>query len=167
MEYYSDVAVSLDIPPLGLSKRFPTFDICLATTVENHKYFAKHRKYGPKSLYLNVLHGEDRNHCDIWYDAVKMFEMEGWAFGGTFYDSLTEILRRLIILRDDYMLDGRHWVHVLGTNRLALTCALTTIQTILSRELGRFIQVSYDTSSPFTEVVPNFRTAGDERVLLL
>ena len=164
LEYYADVAVSLDCPPIGISKkyaayvvgrktksqRFPTYEICRDTTVESLKYFTKHRQYGPKPLFLNVLHGENREECNDWYDHVKHFPMEGWAFGGSFYDSLAEILRRIIILRDEHMLDGRHWMHVLGTNRLALTCALTTIQTILSRTLGRFIQISYDTSSPYT-----------------
>jgi hypothetical protein len=168
-EHFADVAVFLDCPPVPLvsgpnkggvlnlsqptlSKQFPTYEICRDTTVANNRYYEKHRRYGPRPWFLNVLQGNNFEQCEDWYQHVKVFEMDGWAFGGTFYNNLTEILRRLIILRDDYMLDGRRWVHVLGSNILGLTCALTTIQTILSRELGRLIKFSYDTSSPFTMV---------------
>ena len=47
-------------------------------------------------------------------------------------------------------MDGRSHIHLFGTNRLALTCALTTVQSVLSKQLGRPITITYDTSSPFT-----------------
>ena len=162
-EHFADVAVSLDCPPVPmdrknkcglmqqtLSKQFPTYQICRDTTVENNRYYEKHRRYGPKPWFLNVLQGNNFEQCQDWYQHVNIFEMDGWAFGGTFYNDLKELLRRIIIIRDDLHLDKTKWLHVLGTNRLAMACALTSIQTILSRELGRSIQVSYDSSSPFT-----------------
>ena len=166
-ERFADVAVSLDCPPVPmvsgqnnggvlnlrqrtLSRQFPTYEVCRDTTVANNRYYEKHRRYGPKPIFLNVLQGNNYAQCQNWYEHVNVFEMDGWAFGGIYYDSLTEILRRIVIIRDDHQLDKTKWLHVLGTNRLAMTCALTTIQTILSREFSRKITVSYDTSSPFT-----------------
>lgn len=152
IEHFADVAAVIDIPPLCLSVQFPTYEISRDTTVENLRYFAKHRRGGAKPIFLNVLHGLTPDQADDWYAHVKDFPMEGWAFGTIYKRKLTELLRRLVILCDDNLMDARVWLHLFGTNRLALTCALTTIQTVLSRLLGRFVQVSYDTSSPFTSV---------------
>ncbi len=149
-EYFADGAITLDIPPLGLSKQFPTYEVCRDTTVESLRYYTKHRKSGEKLVLLNCLQGCDRDQCDDWYAHVRPYQTEGWAFASLYKKDFSELLRRTVILCDDNMMDGRVWLHVLGTNRLAFACALTTIQTVLSRELGRFIRVSYDTSSPFT-----------------
>ncbi len=149
-EYYADVAASLDIPPFQISKQFPTYEVSRDTTVASLKYYDKHRRRGPKPLFLNSLHGLTPDQCDDWYRHVKYFPMEGWAFGSLYKRRLSELLRRLIVILNENLMDGRSWMHVFGTNRLPLACALTTIQTVLSRLMGRFVQVSYDTSSPFT-----------------
>ncbi len=150
LEYYADIAICLDIPPFGKSIRFTTFGECLETTVENLRYFQMHRKYVVRPIFLNVLHGETVEESQIWYDTVKHFLMEGWAFSGKVYENIDEMLRRIISMRDEYMFDNKQWVHVLGTSRLSVALTLSSIQQALSKNVGHFVQFSYDSSSPFT-----------------
>ncbi len=151
-EYYADVAATLDIIPIYKNPNFPDFRSALEATVENLHYYNRYRRGGAKPIFLNVLHGNTPEECDTWDKSVRWFPAGGWAFGTLYKKSLKELLRRIIILLHDHMMDGRSWLHLFGTSRLALTCALTTIQTELSNILGRPITVSYDSSTPFSMV---------------
>ena len=149
-DYFADITPTIDIPPLKLSKQFDTYEKCRDTSMANNRYYAEHRKGGPKPIILTVLHGTNRRECDDWYKHARVFPFEGWAFGTLYKRSLSELLYRIRVICDEMMMEGRSHLHLFGTNRLALTCALTTIQTVLTRLLGRKITVTYDTSSPFT-----------------
>ncbi len=153
-EYFADVAMTIDIPPQRRSerKRFTTYEECLETTIENLRYYDKHRKRAQRPIFLNVLQGATEEETDIWYNQVKVFPFEGWAFGGPLHKHIAELLRRLVIMCDEHMLDNSQWLHILGTNRLPLICAYTTIKEVLSEQLGRPIQISCDSSTPFTMV---------------
>ena len=63
-----------------------------------------------------------------WYDAVKDFEFEGWAMGGINMCDMEVMLKRLIIMRDEKKLDGKDWMHVLGTSQMDWGCYLTGVQ---------------------------------------
>lgn len=77
-----DIGMNLDVPTtLGgevLTKE--RFINCLNKSVENFELFQSKRQSNHLKLY-NVLHGENLELLNIWYDKVKHFKFEGWAIG--------------------------------------------------------------------------------------
>jgi hypothetical protein len=80
LELTSDWAMTLDVPTwaaddLNSPKTgLKSFQDTLDGTIYNNKFFQKNR-LGQTKL-LNVLQGDDWNTAQIWYDAVKDFELE-------------------------------------------------------------------------------------------
>jgi hypothetical protein len=58
-------------------------------------------------------------------------------------------LKRLIILRDEKLLDDRNWMHFLGTAQLDWSCYLTSIQRQVRKHVNENFTVSFDCASPF------------------
>jgi len=52
-------------------------------------------------------------------------------------------------MRDEGYLDGKDWIHVLGSSRLDLTVMLTSIQRELRKHVNPNVTVSFDCASPF------------------
>jgi len=125
-----------------------TFADCLNGSLENHKFFAKHRTPG-KTKFLNVLQGRNQEENDIWWEAVKDLPFEGWALGGAQVMNNAISLRRLIRMRDTGYLQGREWIHYLGIGKIKTACYLTTIQRSLRKYVDPELTVSFDASSPF------------------
>ena len=74
MESNTDISMNLDVPPWN------DFNASLKKSLENFTYFQDNRlNYGMK-LY-NILHGKTFNEMHTWYDAVKDFNFDGWAYG--------------------------------------------------------------------------------------
>lgn len=69
-----DIAMNLDIPP------WTNFNASLKQSVENFKLFEINRKNYDMRLY-NVLHGRNFSEIKQWYDAIKDFSFDGWAYG--------------------------------------------------------------------------------------
>ena len=171
LEQHADVAMTLDVPTGPVLSapgmyRYATSADCLAATVEHLGYFQSHRTPG-KVRFLNVLQGNDQTEADVWYDTVKDFEFEGWAFAGLLRKDFFQLCRRLIIMADEKMLEERDWIHVLGTNELDVAVLLTTVQRALNRNVNERLRISYDTSSPFRMLafnqiytLPNFSASG-------
>lgn len=150
LETYCDISMTLDIPTacIGNPKsQFQTFDVCLDTTLENLRYFKQNRKGSTK--FLNVLQGRNHSEAMRWYNAVKEYRFDGFAFGGHTRVDLASVLRRLIRLRDDKLLEKESWLHFLGIGTLSMSCLLTTLQTELRKTGLDELKISYDTSSPF------------------
>ena len=132
LELTSDWSMTLDVPTwaaddLNSPKTgLNSFQDCLDGTIYNNKFFQKNRLGQTK--FLNVLQGDDWETAQIWYDNVKDFEFEGWAMGGINMCDMEVMLKRLIIMRDEKKLDGKDWMHVLGTSQLDWACFLTQVQ---------------------------------------
>ena len=137
-------------PATGLSLHpgLKTFEDCLNGTLENHKFFIKHRKPGA-TKFLNILQGVNVKEGDVWWDAVKDLPFEGWAFGGIQGHNFAINLRRLIIMRDGGYLEDRDWMHYLGNGKIRAVCALTTVQRNLRKYVNPRITLSCDAASPF------------------
>lgn len=151
LEAYCDVGMILDIPTNAIkypNSGFKTFAACLNTTLTSLAYFQQHRTPGRIRL-LNILQGKDRKEADIWYDAVKAYPFEGWAFAGPLRLDFCEVLRRLVTIRDDGYLADQDWLHFLGTGTPEVACALTTIQSALRKNGFPNLKVTFDSSSPF------------------
>ena len=153
LELTSDWSMTLDVPTwaaddLNSPKTgLNSFQDCLDGTIYNNKFFQKNRLGQTK--FLNVLQGDDWETAQIWYDNVKDFEFEGWAMGGINMCDMEVMLKRLIIMRDEKKLDGKDWMHVLGTSQLDWACFLTQVQRQVRKHINEKFTISFDSASAF------------------
>ena len=88
----------------------------LAATDINNEYFMKHTTGGCN--FLNVLQGENHTDADNWYAHMKHYSdpkkfpethFKGWAMGGQNMCDVHLVLKRLVALRHDGLLEkGKH-----------------------------------------------------------
>lgn len=154
LEFTADYSMVLDIPtwscaPINQERTgLKTFADCLEGTLFNNDFFLRHRKGQTK--FLNVLQGGNNVDADIWYEAVKHMPFEGWAMGGNNMKDVDLMLRRLIKMRDEKLLEpGRDVIHFLGTSKLELACYLTAIQRNIRSNINPNMKVTFDCASPF------------------
>ena len=165
MEQYGDYGITLDVPTgkAGLpGYKFKSSADCLAATLEHLDFFQRHRVSGKIKL-LNVLQGNTLAQTDTWYDAVKGYHFEGWAFAGKLRHNVYAFIRRIFIMARDGLIRDRDWIHVLGTCELDTAVLLTALQRAINRHLNPNLRISFDTSTPFRSLafgniftVPNF-----------
>jgi len=146
LEANSDLAMTVDIPTRAIGTGpWSTFQSCLTDTLANIAVLSDERTPG-KIRFLNVLQGRDWKECRAWYDAVKAYPFEGWAFGGGSRE-LSTMLRLLALMKQEGNLGGRFGhIHVLGTSSLPRAVQLTQIKRALHLA-GLEIEVTFDTAS--------------------
>jgi hypothetical protein len=139
-----------------------TYEEAVAATKFNNDYFMKHRK-GVKNggaKFLNVLQGSNHGEADKWYDLMKDYcdpkkypdtHFNGWSMGGQNMCDVHLVLKRLVALRHDNLLqEGIHdWMHFLGTSKLEWAVLLTVIQRAVRRYVNPSFTISFDCASPF------------------
>jgi len=165
----ADYGMILDIPTWVIHDKKAS-DACGITTLEeavdatkyNNDYFMKHRK-GAKNggaKFLNVLQGANHADADRWYETMKHYcdpavypntHFDGWSMGGQNMCDVHLILRRLVALRHDGLLqEGVHdWMHFLGTSKLEWAILLTDIQRAVRKYVNPAFTISFDCASPF------------------
>jgi hypothetical protein len=169
LEHTADWSMTLDIPafaavePLSSKTGLTSFDDTLDISLLNLDYFVRNRVPGA-TKFLNVLSGTDEATSKTWYEAVKSFSqpqftadaygdanraLEGYAFAGINMKDLSCVLNRLLDLREDRLLEGKDWIHFLGTGKLQWACFLTSIQRMLRQHDNPNITLSFDAASPF------------------
>ena len=164
MDAYMDRGMILDIPawvcrsPAGRkATNINSYIEAVQGTYINNDYFMKNRTGACK--FLNVLQGENHAEADDWYDRMKKYSdpkqysqpFEGWAMGGQNMCDVHLVLRRLVALRFDGLLEkGLHdWMHFLGTSKLEWACLLTDIQRAVRKYHNENFTISFDCASPF------------------
>lgn len=164
MDAYMDRGMCLDIPawvarsPAGRKATgINTYEEAVQGTYINNDYFMKNRTGACK--FLNVLQGENHADADDWYQRMKKYcdpkqyerPFEGWAMGGQNMCDVHLVLRRLVELRFDGLLEkGLHdWMHFLGTSKLEWACLLTDIQRAVRKYHNENFTISFDCASPF------------------
>ena len=138
LETHCDIAITLDVPTASINdpkSQFQTYRLCLDTTIESLRYFRQHRS-NSEIVFLNVLQGRDPDEAEHWYNTVKDYRFEGWAFAGDTCRDLASVLRRLILMREEDRLDKESRIHFLGTSQLEIACLLTTLQEALRRHVN-------------------------------
>jgi len=158
MERHADIAMTLDVPTGPVLKpgyRFKSSSDCLTATLEHLDFFQQHRTPGKVRL-LNVLQGNNLAESDVWYEAVKHYDFEGWAFAGVLRHNIYAFCRRIIRMANEKMLDGKTWIHVLGTCELETAVLMTAMQRAINRHINGEVRISFDTSSPFRNLRFNF-----------
>ena len=165
MDAYMDYGMILDIPawvarsPKGQKATgINTYEeACQATNI-NNEYFMKHRSGACK--FLNVLQGENHTEADDWYERMKKFcdptqypdtHFNGWSMGGQNMCDIHLVLKRLVALKFDGLLEkGIHdFMHFLGTSKLEWATLLTDIQRAVRKHHNPNFTVTFDCASPF------------------
>jgi hypothetical protein len=152
MERHADYAMTLDVPtgPVGKrSYRYTSFRDCLDHTLDHVDFFQRERT-SPDLKLLNVLQGNNRHDADVWYDAVKGYRFEGFAFAGPLRRDLYEVCRRIIRMADEGQLQDKVWLHFLGTADLETAVLLTALQRTINASITDKLRISFDTSTPFS-----------------
>ena len=164
MDAYMDRGMILDIPawvarsPAGQKATgINTYQEAVQGTYINNDYFMKNRT--GRCKFLNVLQGENHTEADDWYDRMKKYcdpkqysqPFEGWAMGGQNMCDVHLLLRRLVALRFDGLLEpGLHdWMHFLGTSKLEWATLLTDVQRAIRKYHNENFTISFDCASPF------------------
>ncbi len=166
LDVTADWSMMLDVPTWACDHihspktGLKTFDDCLDKTCFNNEYFVQNRigaANGGTKL-LNVLQGSNWETAEAWYQAVKKYSdnsiygdkaAEGWAMGGANMCKMPVTLKRLITMKFDGMLEGKDWMHFLGTAQLDWSCYLTSIQRQIRKHINENFTISFDCASPF------------------
>ena len=165
----ADYGMILDIPTRVIHDKkasaacqITTLQEAVDATKYNNDYFMKHRK-GVKNggaKFLNVLQGANHADADRWYELMKDYcdpavypdtHFNGWSMGGQNMCDVHLVLRRLVALRHDGLLqEGIHdWMHFLGTSKLEWAVLLTDIQRAVRKYVNPAFTISFDCASPF------------------
>lgn len=133
------------------------FIAALTRTCQNNAYFKQHRAPGATNL-LNVIQGRNEKESAYWYDQVKGYPFEGWAFAGKHSVQISMTLRRLIQMRDDGILGQTKWIHFLGVSTLKVGVALSFIQRALREHTdAKQVQLTFDSKSPVDTMVNGYQ----------
>ena len=135
-----------------------SYDDAVTATQYNNEFWIANR-YGDTRI-LNVLQGGNHAEADHWYDLMKHYSdpnrypdrhFNGWGMGGQNMCDVHLILRRLIHLIHDGLLEkGVHdWMHFLGTSKLEYACLLTDVQRAIRKYHNENFTISFDCASPF------------------
>ncbi len=169
LDTIADYGMILDIPTWVIHDKkaaracgISTLDEAVAATKFNNEYFMANRrgKANGGARFLNVLQGDNHTSADEWYEEMKDFcdpakyphtHFDGWAMGGQNMCDVELVLRRLVALRYDNLLqEGIHdWMHFLGTSKLEWAVLLTVIQRAVRRHVNPAFTISFDCASPF------------------
>lgn len=136
------------------------FNACLRQTLINNDLFVAERAPG-STRFLNVLQGRNEAESKAWYEEVKHYPFEGWAFAGAHQNHFSLLLRRLVDMHHDGLLAKCGWLHVLGVSTLEVGCLLTKVQRGVREHWGYSdFQISFDSASPFISAAKNNMIIG-------
>lgn len=166
LETLTDYAMTLDVPAWLMRKpvenriatNIHSYMDAVNGTYINNDYFINNRE--GKCKFLNVMQGETHTQADDWYNRMKKYNdpkqypdrfFEGYAFGGQNACDIHLVLRRLVALKFDGLLEkGCHdWIHVLGTSKLEWAVLLTDVQRAVRKYYNENLTFSFDCASPF------------------
>jgi hypothetical protein len=165
----ADYGMTLDIPTWVIKDKkaaaacgISTHKQAVAATKYNNEFYMRHRRGVANGgmRVLNVLQGANHSDADSWYQEMKDYcdpikypdtHFDGWAMGGQNMCDVHLVLRRLVILRHDNLLqEGVHdWMHFLGTSKLEWAVLLTAIQRAVRKYVNPRFTISFDCASPF------------------
>ena len=169
LDNIADYGMILDIPTWVIHDKKASA-ACQITTLQqavdatkfNNNYFMKNRKgkNNGGAKFLNVLQGDNHTSAESWYQEMKEFcdptvypdtHFDGWSMGGQNMCDVHLVLKRLVALRYDNLLQqGVHdWMHFLGTSKLEWAVLLTVIQRAVRKYVNPDFTISFDCASPF------------------
>jgi hypothetical protein len=165
MDTLMDYGMVLDIPawvarsPAGRAATgISSYGEAVQGTYINNDWFINNRNGNCK--FLNVLQGENHTDAEDWYQRMKKYcdvkqygdrAFNGWSMGGQNMCDVHLVLKRLVALRFDGLLEkGQHdWMHFLGTSKLEWATLLTDVQRAVRKYHNENFTISFDCASPF------------------
>ena len=165
MDTYMDYGMCLDVPSQTIRNQhlldkhgIRTIEDAVRATHINNEYFINNRN--GKCKFLNVLQGLNHTQSDNWYEEMKKYcdpniypdnHFNGWAFGGQNKIDIHLMLRRLVIMIHDGLLEpGKHdLIHCLGTSILEYAVLFSDIQRAIRKHHNPNLQITFDCASPF------------------
>ena len=165
MDSLMDYGMGLDIPawvarsPAGVAAtKISSYNEAVQGTFINNEYFINNRNGNCK--FLNVLQGENHGDAEGWYQHMKKYcdpkqygdrAFNGWGMGGQNMCDVHLVLKRLVALRFDGLLEKGHqdWMHFLGTSKLEWATLLTDVQRAVRKYHNPNFTISFDCASPF------------------
>lgn len=165
MDAYMDYGMILDIPawvsrsPAGQKATgITSYQEAVDATSINNEYFIRNRN--GNCQFLNVLQGETFSQADDWYEQMKKYSdpkqypgehFNGWSMGGQNMCDVHLVLKRLLALRYDGLLEEgvQDFMHFLGTSKLEWACLLTDIQRAVRKNHNPNFTITFDCASPF------------------
>ncbi len=164
MDAYMDYGMILDIPawvsrsPAGIKATgISSYQEAVDATRINNDYFMKNRNGNCK--FLNVLQGENHTDAEDWYQQMKDYcdpkvytdHFNGWSMGGQNMCDIHLVLKRIVALRFDGLLEkGLHdYMHFLGTSKLEWATLLTDVQRAVRKYHNPNFTITFDCASPF------------------
>ena len=169
LDTVADYGMILDIPTWVIHDKKAS-KACQITTLQeavdatkfNNEYFIANRRgvENGGARFLNVLQGDNHTSAETWYQTMKHYcdpaqypgrHFDGWAMGGQNMCDVHLVLKRLVALRYDNLLqEGKHdWMHFLGTSKLEWAVLLTVIQRAVRKYVNPNFTISFDCASPF------------------
>jgi len=165
----ADYGMTLDIPTWVIHDKkaskacgISTLQEAVDATKFNNDYFMANRKGANNGgmKVLNVLQGANHADAEQWYQTMKHYcdpaqypdtHFNGWSMGGQNMCDVHLVLKRLVALRHDNLLQqGVHdWMHFLGTSKLEWAVLLTVIQRAVRKYVNPDFTISFDCASPF------------------
>lgn len=146
-----DMGVIIDIPLIATTKPskkwFKTADDCLNQTVKNIQFLFDN--YPDRThRFLNVMQARNDQELIDWYNAVRNFDLEGWAVGGDLKANFYLLLKLMIWLRDNKELERgeRDWIHMFGTGIPIHALHYTQIKRCINK-FNPNLKLTYDTAS--------------------
>ena len=148
------VPISDIVNRTGIDSGFIT---CLIQTIRNNRTYVRERVEGSTRL-LNVLQGRNEQESREWFDRVKVFPFDGWAFAGKHHSELAMTLRRLISMRDAGLLRRCKWIHFLGVSTFKVATVLSYLQRSIRRHTDASdLQITFDSKSPIDSIINGYR----------
>ena len=165
MDAYMDYGMILDIPawvarsPAGQKATgITSYMEAVEGTYINNDWFIRNRNGNCK--FLNVLQGENHADAEDWYQRMKKYSdpkqypnehFNGWSMGGQNMCDVHLVLKRLIALRYDGLLEKgvQDFMHFLGTSKLEWATLLTDIQRAVRKHHNENYTITFDCASPF------------------
>ena len=164
MDTLMDYGMGLDIPawvarsPAGVAAtKISSYAEAVQGTYINNDYFINNRNGNCK--FLNVLQGENHADAEDWYQRMKHYcdpkkfsnHFNGWGMGGQNMCDIHLVLKRLVALRFDGLLEKGYqdWMHFLGTSKLEWATLLTDVQRAVRKYHNPNFTISFDCASPF------------------
>ena len=165
MDTYMDYGMCLDVPSESYrnTKAYEQHKIAnLADAVKathiNNEYFINNRN--GKCKFLNVMQGLTHTDSDRWYEEMKKYcdpniypdnHFNGWAFGGQNKIDVDLMLRRLVgIIHDGLLQEGKHdLIHCLGVSIMEYAVLFTDIQRAIRKYHNPNLVITFDCASPF------------------
>ena len=165
MDTYMDYGMCLDVPSESYrnTKAFEQHKIAnlgdaVKATHINNEYFINNRN--GKCKFLNVMQGLTHTDSDRWYEEMKKYcdpniypdnHFNGWAFGGQNKIDVDLMLRRLVgIIHDGLLQEGKHdLIHCLGVSIMEYAVLFTDIQRAIRKYHNPNLVITFDCASPF------------------